>query len=945
MKKKLMSLLSLILVVVMICPTMAFADETGVTVADDTETDEVGTSVATGSYTLYYDSTKTDKKSTTIACEGAASWSVINGTGVVSVNNGTVTALKAGTATVCAFDSSVKQIGIYTITVEAVALTKLEIMTESRSSYVSGTKISKSDLKVKATYNDGSEDPEFKDYTISPADAVTKDGKVTVSANGKTATMDYTVNEVSMKDMVTGISISAPASTAEYTVGDTIKTSDIELSIAYVGGVNNSATLASLKDAVCNLEFSGTGKYTFSNDDQKAVNKTITVSYAGYEASVTVKVKAKSTSGDSSSATQNTYLATKTGDLRTKTYKVGDQIKFDGITITFTVKSGNTTISTDTLTADQLNSSYSYTFKETDKGSNKSINVKIPYNGHDYIVNFSGLTVNADVDDSKVREISAIELKEKEYPIGYIFSKNDIDRLKVRFWGETSAKTLYEEDLSEYSFFSDSAFKLEVLTDDEKQKSSSTRRYTIEDSDIVEDDDGDKTVNMRLAYPYYSSSTSTSKKTNYLTFTVDVGDSDISYIYDGKLIAVYEELEDALEYCTEDDDDWDDFDLKDVKSSKYVTLRLGKDYKIDSSFDEFSPSECNIVIDLAGNDLRFYADTIEIDKEDKEYTVTVTNSSKNDAKFIYYDKSVTLTLGEDDKIVFEYDKGLPGFYTVEATADKGGKISASPALTSGKVEVGMGSTVKFTITPDTDYAIDTVKVNNKSVTSDTTNYKLSSNGTATYELKKINSNTKVAVTFKETKKAWKNPYSDISSNASYIDAIQFVDEHELFEGYTDGTFGPNKSMTRATFVTVLGRLAGVDKSRYTKSSFTDVPVDSTTSWYRPYVEWAVATGIVQGYGDGTFGPNNEITHQQMYLMMYRYSLFVENNQINVRNVSLKVSDAKDVADWALDGVKYAQQQDFLVLSGNRVDPTESARRWELATLLQDFCSNILKWAD
>lgn len=941
MKKKLMSLLSLILVVVMICPTMAFADE----VAGDTETDEAGTSVVTGSYDLFYDSTIENKKSTTINCTSAASWSVITGKGVVSVSNGTVTALKAGTATVCAFNADVNMIGKYTITVEAVALESLEIVkADSRSSYVSGTKISKSDLKVKATYNDGSENADFKDYTITPADAVTKDGAVTVSANGKTATMEYTVNEVSMEDMVTGVSISAPASSAEYTVGDTIKNSDIVLSIDYVGGVNNTATLASLKDAECNLEFSSAGKYTFSNDDQKAGTKTITVSYAGYKASVTIKVKAKSTSGDSSSTTQNTYQTTKTGDLRTKTYKVGDQLKFDGITITFTVKNGNTTISADTLTADQLNSSYTYTFKETDKGTNKSINVKIPYNGHDYTVTFTGITVNANVDDSKVREISDIELKEDEYPIGYIFSKNDIGRLKVRFWGETSSKTLYEDDFSEYSFFSDSAFKLEVLTDDEKQKSSSSRRYTIEDGDIVEDDDGDKTVNMRLAYPYYSSSTSTSKKTEYLTFTVDVGDSDISYIYDGKLIAVYKELEDALEYCTEDDDDWDDFELDDVKSSKYVTLRLGKDYKIDSSFDEFSPSKCNIVIDLAGNDLRFYTDTIEIDKDDKKYTITVTNSSKNDAKFIYYDKNVTLTLGEDDKIVFEYDKDLPGFYTVEATAGKGGKISASPALTSGKVEVGMGSTVKFTITPDADYAIDTVKVDNKSVTSDTANYKLSSNGTATYELKKINSNTKVAVTFKETKKAWKNPYSDISSNASYIDAIQFVDEHELFEGYTDGTFGPNKSMTRATFVTVLGRLAGVDKSRYTKSSFTDVPVNSSTSWYRPYVEWAVATGIVQGYGDGTFGPNNEITHQQMYLMMYRYSLFVENNQINVRNVSLKVSDAKDVADWALDGVKYAQQQDFLVNS-NRVDPTEPARRWELATLLQDFCSNILKWAD
>lgn len=945
MKKKLMSLLSLILVVVMICPTVVFADDTGATTA------ETDTSVVSDSVILYYDSTIANKKSTTIECTGAKTWSVITGTDVVSVNNGTVTALKAGTATVCAFDDSTNQIGKYTITVKAVALTKLEIIaTDSRSSYVSGTTISKSDLKVKATYNDGFENPDFKDYTISPSTAVTENGSMKVSSGNITsAEFAYTVNKVSIEDMVTGISISAPASSTEYTVGDTIKTSDIVLSIAYVGGVNNSATLASLNDAECNLEFTSAGKYTFSNDDQKAGTKTITVSYAGKTASVTVKVKAKSTSGGNSSTTQNTYQATKTGDLRTKTYKVGDQLKFDGITITFTVKNGNTTISTDTLTADQLNSSFSYTFTEDDKGTNKSIYVKITYNGHEYSIPFSGLTVTAATDDSKVREITDIELNEDAYPIGYVFSRDDIEKLVVKFVGDSKSRTIYGYSLSDYDFFSD--LTIEVLDNDGDRKSSSSR-YVIEDDDVIEDKYGDEIVNMRLYYQYYKTATS-SKSNDYLDFNIDISESVVSYIYDGKIIAIYDELEDALGYCIEDDNDWSNFDLDDVSSRKYVTLKLGKDYKIRSSFDDFTPSECNIVIDLNGHNLRFNSDTIVVDRDDKDRTVTITNSSKTEAKFEYYDKGITIVLGEDDKFEFKYDSNaadgyLPGIVTVTATVGKGGKISASPSLSSkGTVDVGMGSDIKFTITPEKDYAVDTIKVNSKTVsTNNNSDYSVSSTGIVTYTLKGVSANTKVEVTFKETKKAWANPFSDVSEKDSYYSAVEFVYTHELFKGTTATKFAPDTTMTRAMFVTVLGRLADVDVSKYKTSSFTDIPLNSTTSWYAPYVQWAVDYGIVEGFPDGTFLPNNEITHQQMYVMMYRYSMFVENNPINVRNVYLSnISDRADIADWASDAVKYGQQKNYLVLSGNRVDPTGKALRRELATLLESFCSTVLNWAD
>jgi len=109
------------------------------------------------------------------------------------------------------------------------------------------------------------------------------------------------------------------------------------------------------------------------------------------------------------------------------------------------------------------------------------------------------------------------------------------------------------------------------------------------------------------------------------------------------------------------------------------------------------------------------------------------------------------------------------------------------------------------------------------------------------------------------------------------------------------------------------------------------------------IEWACRMGLVEGYGDGTFGPHNEITHQQMYLIMYRYTVYVENIRTNVDSVRLTPADKNMVADWALTGVQFAQQNDLLVLVNNRITPADEALRSELAMLFEKYCNNVLGW--
>ena len=100
-------------------------------------------------------------------------------------------------------------------------------------------------------------------------------------------------------------------------------------------------------------------------------------------------------------------------------------------------------------------------------------------------------------------------------------------------------------------------------------------------------------------------------------------------------------------------------------------------------------------------------------------------------------------------------------------------------------------------------------------------------------------------------------------------------EQGLFKGVTETTFEPNGSMTRAMFVTVLGRFAGVTEEDFDAQQaaglYTDVQPER---YYAPYVLWATRYGIANGMGDGSFAPNDPITREQMATFMVRLPRFI-----------------------------------------------------------------------
>lgn len=102
-------------------------------------------------------------------------------------------------------------------------------------------------------------------------------------------------------------------------------------------------------------------------------------------------------------------------------------------------------------------------------------------------------------------------------------------------------------------------------------------------------------------------------------------------------------------------------------------------------------------------------------------------------------------------------------------------------------------------------------------------------------------------------------FSDISEETRYAEDIQFISEKGIVRGYTDGTYRPEQTITRAEFtkILLLSHYSPEDIADCTSIAFPDA---SPGEWYISYLCFAKEKGIINGFLDGTFGPNENITY-------------------------------------------------------------------------------------
>ncbi len=178
-------------------------------------------------------------------------------------------------------------------------------------------------------------------------------------------------------------------------------------------------------------------------------------------------------------------------------------------------------------------------------------------------------------------------------------------------------------------------------------------------------------------------------------------------------------------------------------------------------------------------------------------------------------------------------------------------------------------------------------------------------------------------------------FTDVPASYWAADYIYALADRKLVNGMGGSTFQPLTTMTRAMFVTVLGRMSSVKTSSYSSGTFSDVP---TGEWYSPYVAWASKKGIVTGYDDGTFRPNDPITREQMALIIVRYIDFA-GLSLSDKNAASEFTDAELISAWALEAVERAQRLGLITGRENGAfDPKGTANRAEVCTVLYRLIS-------
>ena len=171
-------------------------------------------------------------------------------------------------------------------------------------------------------------------------------------------------------------------------------------------------------------------------------------------------------------------------------------------------------------------------------------------------------------------------------------------------------------------------------------------------------------------------------------------------------------------------------------------------------------------------------------------------------------------------------------------------------------------------------------------------------------------------------------------------AIQFVASRQLLQGTAPGVFSPDEGMTRAMFVTVLGRLqqSATGEAMTPSGSFSDVPADA---YYAPYVGWAAAQGIVTGKDAAHFAPKDTVTREEMAAMLARFCQ-ATGRQLEPVQSPAHFTDQRSIHPWALEAVAAMQQAG--VLQGDtqgRFSPQAPATRAETAITLQRLVEAVL----
>lgn len=319
-----------------------------------------------------------------------------------------------------------------------------------------------------------------------------------------------------------------------------------------------------------------------------------------------------------------------------------------------------------------------------------------------------------------------------------------------------------------------------------------------------------------------------------------------------------------------------------------------------------------------------------------EYDIVISgNDIENDNYEVTY---------SDSKLTISNRSGGGGVttYTISIPADvDGGTVKVSPTRASS------GTTVTITVTPDEGYALDKLTVTDAAGRE----LKLTDKGDGKYSFTMPGSKVIVEAIFAAISPDYAAcdggadcplwDFTDLNVNAWYHDGVHFCIDEGLMEGYGNGLFGPNDTLSRAQLCQIVYNMEG--QPAVTGGSVFDDVVDG--AWYADAVTWAAENGIVGGYGNGKYGPDDPITREQLAAILWRYAKY-KGYDVSVGEDTniLSYTDVADLSEYAIPAMQWACGAGVIEgVTDSTLVPQGDATRAQAAVMLMRFCEEYVVW--
>ena len=265
--------------------------------------------------------------------------------------------------------------------------------------------------------------------------------------------------------------------------------------------------------------------------------------------------------------------------------------------------------------------------------------------------------------------------------------------------------------------------------------------------------------------------------------------------------------------------------------------------------------------------------------------------------------------------------GGPTTYNITVNAGAGGSASANVNTASA------GATVTVTVTPDSDHAIDSVTA--KTDAGAAVTLTLGSDGKYTFTMPAAD--VTVTVTFKTDYPS--QIFDDVAQDAWYREYVDYVVKNGIMQGTGATTFEPNINLTRAMMVQILYNIEG-QPAPAGGADYDDVPADA---WFADAIAWGTENGVVEGYGDGNFGPGNNVLREQMAAIFYRYANY-KGYDTSAYDDLAAFADAGDVSEFAVPAMHWAVGAGLINgRDATHIVPKGTASRSEVAAIVTRFC--------